>query len=917
MKIFYCPSYKDFVYSDFSKLIFNETFLDTKGLLDLLLLHAGLSFDKKEELERILDYYRAMKKYMEENPDNLFSASFDVDPLSVAKECLKWRDNLTFAAWSGETKTSSERFKVLSQIEKYFSDPSLGQQLSFVTQAVKNNCLLPDDMEIVTPFDYKLFSPLERGLLDALKDRGVNVFQRPLPVKENNALSAVINLLESSEKEKAHVEKDDSFSILHFADENQAALYLSLKESSSYTVWINSNSKLLDNYLTLEGKTVSGSTIKGCMPQILQILPVGLATLSRPLNLKNLIEWLNIPLSPLPVKFSKALEKKILKNGGYYNDDCKRVISNFIDCENDFEELSEEEKLEKIKVESKKRRSLLENFLPDVNDSSFLNDEKVHVVKVKSFVENLYKWCAKESQILENIIQKAEVTFLLNECAGLLNMLDCEKEDRIPFEKLMTFAAALNEGVDVMQYEAEAASRFVIENPGQLACPVDSLIWCDFYNAESETLKYDFLLPNEKEEFKKTLILWDEECEKEYNRKIKLLPFYYAKKITLLIVDRKLVDKVEKDPVFIQLENKIENIKDFIISLDVNCEYKNLLTQAPSVNNGMNVEDEGLFLKNASLIKWPDRETFSSLEQLVYNPFDYLFSSIAGISSYGNSALPGIYQVHGSLAHAVIEKLFNKKEGVAESGTPSYIKKNIKKNFDKVFEEMVNAKGAILLLKENILNLENFKGQLFACVNALVKVLEENQLSVLACEPWLENSQMNFPHDIKIGGYADMILLDKKNNPLVFDFKWSPGKENKYKKIIKENKSIQLELYKYLTKEIAHTNAKSVAYVVLPDVTLVSDKDFIGDNVVKVQVDNTDEELLAKVKNSYRYRRNQIENGFVEEAAGFSPDMIAYARDTEKENLITLEFQKSNKSLVKAPKTFQQYDFFKQKKNQK
>ena len=916
MEIFYCPSYKDFVYADFSELIFNETFLDTKGLLDLLSLHAGLSFDKKEDLERSLDYYKAMKIYMEKNPDNLFSASFDVDPLSVAKECLKWRDTLTFASWSGETKTTSERFKALSQIEKYFSDPSLGQQLSFVTEAVKNNCLLPDDLEIAIPFDYKLFSPLEAGLLDALKNRGVNVFQRPLPKKEKNALSSVINLLEGSEKEKVNVKKDDSFSILHFVDENQAALYLSLKDPSSYTVWINSNSKLLDNYLTLEGKAVSGSTIKGCMPQILQILLVGLSTLSRPLNLKNLIEWLNVPLSPLPVKFSKALEKKILKNGGYYNDDCKRVISNFINCEFDFEDLPEEERLEKIKVESKKRKILLENFLPDVNDSSFLNDEKIQVAKVKSFVENLYKWCAKERQLLENINQKAEVTFLLNECVALLNMLDCEKDDRLSFEKLMTFVSALNEGKDVMQYEAEESSRFVIENPGQLACPVESLIWCDFYNAENEKLKYDFLFPNEKEEFKKSLMLWDEECEKEYNRKIKLLPFYYAKKITLLVVDRKGVDNVEKDPVFIQLENKIENIKDFIVSPEVGTEHKNLLKEAPLVNNGMNVEDEGLVLKNASLIKWPERETFSSLEQLVYNPFDYLFSTIAGISSYGNSALPDIYQVHGSLAHAVIENLFNKKEGVEESGTPSYIKKNIKKNFDKVFEEMVNAKGAILLLKENILNLENYKNQVFVCVNALVKVLEENQLSVLACEPWLENSQMNFPYDIGIGGYADMILLDKKNNPLVFDFKWSPGRENKFKKIIKENKSIQLELYKYLTKEVAQSNAKAVAYVILPDVTLVSDKNFIGDNTIKVLVDNADEELLPKVKNSYRYRRSQIESGFVEEATGFTPDMIAYARDTEKENLIPLDFG-DKKALAKAPKAFAQYDFFKQKKNQK
>ena len=172
---------------------------------------------------------------------------------------------------------------------------------------------------------------------------------------------------------------------------------------------------------------------------------------------------------------------------------------------------------------------------------------------------------------------------------------------------------------------------------------------------------------------------------------------------------------------------------------------------------------------------------------------------------------------------------------------------------------------------------------------------------------------MNFAHGIKIGGYADMILADENNNPVVFDFKWYPGKQDLFKKTIEENKSIQLELYKYLTKELAGKEADTVAYVILPEVIVVSANNFVSEKAIKVTVKDIDEELLPKLKNSYKYRREQISNGFIEEATGFAPDMIAYHRDTDDKNLIPLNFD-GKREPKKQAKTYPQYDLFKTKK---
>ena len=220
MKLFYSPSYSGFVFADKSKIMFNQKIVDTAGLVQVIELHAGMNTEGIEDIERIVEYYQAMKTYMQANPENVLKASFDVDALSVAKECLLWRDTLTFAGWNKSLKAPSKRMEVLSGVEEYFSSPSLGERLLAVTKAVQNGCSLPQNLCIETPVDYKLFSPLESGLIQALADRGVAVTIKELPSKPANSLNAVIKVLESSSDKKEVIQKDDSFNILHFEEQD-------------------------------------------------------------------------------------------------------------------------------------------------------------------------------------------------------------------------------------------------------------------------------------------------------------------------------------------------------------------------------------------------------------------------------------------------------------------------------------------------------------------------------------------------------------------------------------------------------------------------------------------------------------------------------------------------------------------------
>ncbi|MBQ5382889.1 MAG: hypothetical protein IIU46_00395 [Treponema sp.] len=910
MKLFYCPSYTGFVYADLKSIMFNAKIVDTPSLVEEIKLHAGMCSERKEDLERTVDYYRAMKSYLDRNPSCVLKSSFDVDGLSAARECLLWRDTLTFAGWNRHVESPSERIKALAGIEEFFSDPSLGEELKSLTDAVKNGCTLPEDLEIETALDWKLFSPLEIELLEALEKRGVSVGIKEIPKKKESSLSRILDILDSPHEKSESIEFDGSFKILHFEEQDESLRYLSLCQPDDYDLWINSDCKAFDDWLYLEGKAVSGSRIKGALPQIPQLLAIGLGTLENPLNLKNMIEWLDVPLSPLKASLRKKLEHAVSRKGGYYNCECRKIIEEYIECKDEIPDPDDPDSEKKLKEKSRKRRNDVEKFLPDINAPENGCDGNVSVEKAMTFAKSLYDWCSSQIAIIDDELKRAQLALVKNECAAVILMLESEGEKKIPFIKLMSFVSGFKSGVDMLQYEAEEGCRTIVSNPGRIFSPARNLIWCDFYDEENEKLKYDFLTPVEKKAFKSALKLWDEEVERNYNHAIKMIPFRLADKVTLVTVDRKLMEDVEKHPLYIQLENEIQNLSDFISEPKIEDEFPSLMKEASVIDNRMKADVSGININRKDLVKWPEFETYTSLDLLVYNPLDYALKRLANISSSGISSIPAVSTSCGTVAHGVIEKLFNRREGIESSGTIPYIRERIKNDFDSVFSETLNASGAVLLLKENQLNMQNYKSKVFDCVNGLLKVIEENGLHVLACEPYLENDGLNFEGGINIGGFADMILADRDGNPVVFDFKWSPGNEKKYIELIEKNESIQLELYRHICKNLAGAEAKSVAYVILPEVAVISARKFNGENTYRVSVENMDEDVLAKIRNSYAYRRKQISEGFIEEATGFPPELIDYQNDCESENLMPLQFD-GKKNPKKIPKPYPEYEFFK------
>ena len=361
MKIIYSPAYQGFTYLNLkaqdNNLALDVAVNNTAGLLDCLELYAGKHIECLSNKQRIAHYYSAMHDYTDKNPNHKLAKSFNLDGLGTAKTCLFWRDLLVEAGWNGQASKASGRMKVLCEVEKLFNCPGTGERIHHLISHIKNGCSLPPDLIIELGCPEDCLPPSIKALFNALRERKVEIHTPQNETGDGSNLSLVRQLVCGQNQNTLTLQQnDDSFRIFKFKQRQDALNWLTLQPAESYDVWIDSNNKNFDNTLRLSGQPVCGSTMKDVLPQVSQLLVIGLNLFPQPLNIQFLLEWLHAPVSPLEGILRRPLAEAIIESGGYYNKKCKDVIDNYLKGEYDIweEGTTEEKKLEVIK--SKKRR---------------------------------------------------------------------------------------------------------------------------------------------------------------------------------------------------------------------------------------------------------------------------------------------------------------------------------------------------------------------------------------------------------------------------------------------------------------------------------------------------------------------------------------------------------------------------------
>ena len=886
MKIHFGLHFSPNAYIDLQKrggIMYDECIANVDELVRLLNLHLGIHTEEIAQADRQAAYHAAFTKV---DDKKTLAKSWEQNSLGVSNECLKWRDALVACGWNADMKQPSARLQVLADAEKHFHAPCAADNLVALLPVLKQQNPLPAGSVIyVAATSFDSLPPVVAELLSLLEEKGTKIVfeeDKAIASPESN-LAKVQKLILNAEKNELNKD-DDSLEIWNFPTAIDAYRYISsVKEQAN--LYICNDTKTLDNVQRMMGQATSGSKMSNAHPQIAQLFKLGITLFEHPFNIRNLVSWLMMPNHPLPYELRHALANVVVSKGGIHNDDYETAIATYKD------KVAEEEG----KRKDKKIDDMINTFIPVPDENGVDKDT------LCNFLVQLGGWCNKMTKLEDfTEIKKAQFAKVGGLCNALLSIVKSASNDVIAYRQVESWASSLYQATDFALYDAQAGSRWTTT-----ACDIvdeaENVVWTDCYNYASATLATEFLNVHELTALTESgCRFWDSSLFNLAMMHDAMRPVLLAKrKLVLVTADQNKSEATAKHPLIIRLEETYGDTLKAIVKHPVNEATETAeVTAVTNDHKGDKVE-----FGKADLVTMPDHESYSALENLIQYPVDYFMEKILRFHDRASYQLDAIETVKGHVAHRVIEKLF--------TGTAAAIGLRLKDLYDKFFDQAVEEQGAILLLKENIIELKMFREQLKENLDVLLDIISQNRLEVVGTEHEVKLNVgllADAENDPPVRGFVDMLLKTPSGSMVVFDFKWTSSK-SKHKRLLEENASIQLALYDRLVSLDTGNPVAATAYYTMPFHKLYTTSNNLVEmrNVEHVQPTNN-EDLLQQLINSYRYRRTEILSGTVATEEGYAiGEELAYVAETAKQNLVSLKEYEG----VHSYNTYSNYNCFK------
>ena len=314
--------------------------------------------------------------------------------------------------------------------------------------------------------------------------------------------------------------------------------------------------------------------------------------------------------------------------------------------------------------------------------------------------------------------------------------------------------------------------------------------------------------------------------------------------------------------------------------------------------------------------------SYSSLDQLIQSPFDYVVEREAGLREPINQS--DLVTTEGNVAHRVTELMLENGELKSEK---------FEEALDKALQE---DESQLLSQAENQFELETFKKVLKDSIEVLKEIIAENELIPVCCEYPIpegavkpygkkvkaeEADSKDKPKTIKLdvfgksNAFVDMLLKDKEDNYYIFDFKFS--RSDKYSQKLEQNKSVQFAFYEEIFEQWRKQEKtlgplRAMGYYLFPLGTLFvpegekGSKWLKGKHVQAVPQDDKEhlKDALQALRNSYEYRMEELASGKIEEGESMELSDLEYhneANNPETREMFPLETEYDKENLKGKP----------------
>lgn len=830
------------------------------GMLYYLESQLGLiGLPQNNDYLRIEQYRQAILLHLEQNPTAFYKASFHSDQFATAAALLAKRDELVLAGWNFQL-INTPRLDCIVAFEKILEDASFSlasgfaDRFALILKYIKQRHLQLQKIVVHEP--PHLLPQHYKNLFKLLSQKGISISYLPQPKPSGHSDLAVFQQVlngNMSNKEAPPLKGDGSLLILRANRASGLATYFAqlLRQNSDYTpsCLIPEKSNLLDHAITMEGLPSLGMLSASLARPTLQVLKLVTVFLWEPIDPFKIMEFVSLAVKPLEEELANQIANQMAQNPGLNGEGWHAMKGRY------FSELKDrvqrDKSLDYNEIEAQYKR--------------WFERRRYHVSSAvpKSEVIEIFRYLAQWAyNCFEQEGSKNNSLLILSEQARRVKeLLEELPELQLTPLELERVVRTIYEPAPIQLRDCQLGHLPYALSPGAVATPLGDLVWWNFVQSEPQHF-FSRWYEKERQLLEMQNIYLDKPAD-ENTRQIwhRKRPILNCKNSLLLIVPHTIAgQEAVAHPLMGDLHATFGQLEAITLSIDqttTTCnafEQKfNLPTKTLLQRRHLDSPKAFLNIKNTQQLGIREKETFSSLNDLFYYPYQWVFKHVIKLRKSSILSVVKDNTLMGNLAHRMFEKLLEQQD------FHQWGQQEIEAFIEKEKNTLFKKEGAVMLMYGKEPERINFVQKLKFAAWSLARHINDNGWTVVGTEIDLDAPFKN----IHIHGRADLVLKRGQEKAII-DLKW---RGNRFREqLIRNEEDLQLVLYAKMIDN-SHDWAQAAYFIMEKGLMIARNQQAFSDvNPIHPDADliEVNQRIFNKMETTYQWRINQLQQGNIE-----------------------------------------------------
>lgn len=859
-----------------------------KKMLQLLSTWLGLVGDAEDnEYLRVVRYRQALRQYLQTNPEVFYAASFQADAFSTANVLLQRRDELLltgFFSLSADKIQYPERLKVWRDIEATLLE--LGGLLRGQADMMMQILAQISDFKLFIDnfYCYDIFDNLPafwQRTIHQLELKGVTIQYRNIESTEIEKTDTDLNVFRQklyyNTTGSIEPKVDGSLLIVKAKRETELAEWFAKikKEHADYQplCLIPETNRALDAAFVMEGLPALGIASSSSARPVLQLLKLVTTFLWKPLDPHRILEFLSLALKPLDRRLAYTIAEIMAEKPGMYSQLWAARLGQF---------------WESLHQRVKEGKSIDIQAIKD--EYSFWFERRRYDIsqrapkgEIIAIFEYLAKWAVTA---FANDKKTPSLLVLATQAEKIAELLEALPERDLSNLELERIVRTIHKPSPVFLEQKEVGSLDYIHYGGAFATKVSDMMWWNFTD-HSTTPSMNFWRREEID------FLAEANCAVEPKTKENALLLAYAQRPVIATKGRLLLlvpetingKEAVEHPLMGYLRATFTHISPFIFDLDAPDFDESRLKsffRLPSKNIIATQDFNGAspFLHIENLADYKSRrdyESLTSLEDLLYYPYKWVFKYKAKLSASAILSISKDVRLMGNLAHRAFELMLTEQ-------FTSWSQEQVNEWISATMPDIMFKEGATLLMYGKEQEREMFLNKLKYAAWSLISMINNNKWTVVATEQAMNGTFQG----TELRGKADLILERSNGEYAIIDLKWSGITSRR--NLLKNMEDLQLVMYADLMQQpqVPHTAYFIIDKGKMLARNLMAFKE--AELVVSASSDAAEvhQAILEKMQHTYQWRRRQLDKGLIEVRTAETALELERIYDAEGEQLLQM-----------------------------